>query len=90
VKSAGCVICRQRPGTAKGFLFLSLEDETGIANGIVVPKLFEENRLVILTNPYLLVEGFLQNQQGAISIKVQRVEPLDLRDTEVVPSHDFH
>jgi error-prone DNA polymerase len=89
VKVAGCVICRQRPGTANGFLFLSLEDETGISNGIVIPKLFEENRAMILTNPYLLIEGFLQNQQGALSIKVQRLQPLRLTNTAAQPSHDF-
>ncbi|MGH9351747.1 MAG: error-prone DNA polymerase, partial [Terriglobia bacterium] len=41
VRIAGCVICRQRPGTAKGFVFLSIEDETGIANAIVTPDLFQ-------------------------------------------------
>ncbi len=88
VRVAGCVICRQRPGTAKGFMFLSLEDETGIANAIVEPQLFDQNREVLVTAPYLLVEGILQNQQGAISVKFRRVEALKFAVAEV-PSHDF-
>ena len=89
VKVAGCVICRQRPGTAKGFMFLSLEDETGIANAIVEPDLFDAFRKTLVTAPYLLVEGILQNQQGAISVKLNRAEPLNFEVAEV-PSHDFH
>ena len=89
VRVAGCVICRQRPGTAKGFMFLSLEDETGIANAIVEPDLFDAFRETLVTAPYLLVEGILQNQQGAISVKLNRAEPLNFEVAEV-PSHDFH
>jgi error-prone DNA polymerase len=89
IRVAGCVICRQRPGTAKGFLFLSLEDETGIANAIVEPDLFETHRETLVTAPYLLIEGVLQNQQGAISVKLRRAEPLDFAAV-AAPSHDFH
>ncbi len=89
VRVAGCVICRQRPGTANGFLFLSLEDETGIANAIVEPELFDTYREVLVTAPYLLIEGDLQNQQGAISIKLRRAERLEFASIQV-PSHDFH
>src|SRR5262249_19176636 len=60
VRVAGSVIVRQRPGTAKGFVFLSLEDETGIANVIVTPGLFARQRLVLVTAPMLMVEGILQ------------------------------
>jgi error-prone DNA polymerase len=88
VKAAGAVICRQRPGTAKGFLFLSLEDETGIANAIVTPDLFDANRGVLVGEPFILVEGTLQNQDGVVSVKVQRVEPCPRG--AAVPSHDFH
>jgi error-prone DNA polymerase len=88
VRVAGCVICRQRPGTAKGFMFLSLEDETGIANAIVEPDLFDAFRETLVTAPYLMVEGILQNQQGAISVKLNRAEPLNF-DVAQVPSHDF-
>src|SRR5258708_596747 len=90
VRVAGCVICRQRPGTANGFLFLSLEDETGIANAIVEPELFDANREALVTAPYLLIEGLLQNQQGAISIKLRSVEALDFSAAAVPMSHDFH
>jgi error-prone DNA polymerase len=88
VRIAGSVICRQRPGTAKGFLFLSLEDETGIANAIVTPDVFDANRAVLTGAPYLLLEGRLQNQQGAISVKADRAEPLAL-GAAAAPSHDF-
>jgi error-prone DNA polymerase len=88
VRVAGCVICRQRPGTANGFMFLSLEDETGIANAIVEPAKFDEHRHTLVRAPYLLVEGILQNQQGAISLKLCHVEPLAL-EVAAVPSHDF-
>ena len=89
IRVAGCVICRQRPETAKGFAFFSLEDETGIANTIVSPALFEANRLVLTNAPYLLMEGVLQNLQGAASLKAGRVEALDFGDPTVA-SHDFH
>ena len=89
VKVAGWVIVRQRPGTAKGFVFLSLEDETGIANIIVTPQLFEQNRLALVNYPFLLIEGVLQHQDNVISVKARRIEPLQM---EVVNtgSHDFH
>jgi error-prone DNA polymerase len=64
VTIAGSVICRQRPGTAKGFVFVSLEDETGIANAIVVPQLFEKRRLIITQEPALRITGQLQNLHG--------------------------
>jgi error-prone DNA polymerase len=89
VRIAGCVICRQRPGTANGFLFLSLEDETGIANAIIEPEMFDMHREILVTAPYLLIEGILQNQQGAISVKLRSVEPLEFA-AGGAPSHDFH
>ncbi len=89
VRIAGCVICRQRPGTAKGFVFLSIEDETGISNVIVVPDLFEAYERVLVTSPYLLVEGALQNQQGAVSVRLGRAEALCF-ENECAPSHDFY
>jgi error-prone DNA polymerase len=88
VHVAGSVIVRQRPGTAKGFVFLSLEDETGIANVIVTPQLFARERLVLVTAPMLLVEGILQSQDGVLSIRARRVRALPPRG-HVVPSHDF-
>jgi error-prone DNA polymerase len=89
VRVAGWVIVRQRPGTAKGFVFLSLEDETGIANVIVTPQLFEQNRLALVDYPFLLIDGVLQHQDNVISVKARRVEPLQMKH-EDVGSHDFH
>jgi error-prone DNA polymerase len=86
---AGCVIARQRPGTAKGFVFLSLEDETGIANVIVNPDLYEKYRLVINREKFLRVEGILQNEGNATSIKASRVLPISVTAAET-QSHDFH
>jgi error-prone DNA polymerase len=89
VQVAGAVIARQRPGTAKGFVFLSLEDETGIANAIITPQLFERDHTVVVHNPFLLIEGRLQNQDNVVSVKAERVLPLDISRAEVT-SHDFH
>ncbi len=73
VRVAGAVITRQRPGTAKGFVFLTLEDETGIANIIIRPDLFAEQRLTVINEPFLLVEGILQNQEGVTSVRAERM-----------------
>ena len=88
VRIAGCVIARQRPGTAKGFVFLSLEDETGIANVILTPDVFERNRIVVTRSRFLLIEGPLQNQDGVIHVKAQRITPLDITTADI-RSHDF-
>lgn len=89
IRVAGTVITRQRPGTAKGFVFLTLEDETGISNIIVRPDVFAAQRLVILEEPFVMVEGLLQNQEGVTSVRAERVDgipgvPID------VESHDFY
>jgi error-prone DNA polymerase len=89
VCTAGCVIARQRPGTAKGFLFLSLEDETGVANAIVTPDLFQRNRLLLTSEQFLMIEGILQNQDGVISIKAAAVSSLNITQAQT-RSHDFH
>jgi error-prone DNA polymerase len=89
IRIGGCVITRQRPGTAKGFVFLSLEDETGVANAIVRPDLFHENRLLLTTERFLAVEGILQNQDNVISVRAERVQPLFVTKAET-SSHDFH
>ncbi len=68
------VITRQRPGTAKGFVFLTLEDETGIANIIVRPDLFARDRLVIVEEPFLIVDGVLQSQDGVTSVRAEQVQ----------------
>jgi error-prone DNA polymerase len=90
MRVAGCVITRQRPGTAKGFVFLSLEDEAGIINIIVRPDLFDRRRVICTTAPYLLIKGVLQSQMGVISLKAGEIEELSLRDSAVMRSHDFH
>jgi len=89
VRVAGWVIVRQRPGTAKGFVFLSLEDETGIANVIVTPQLFEKNRLALVDYPFLLIAGALQHLDNVVSVKAKRVEPLQMK-IQSPGSHDFH
>jgi error-prone DNA polymerase len=89
VRIAGAVIARQRPGTAKGFVFLSLEDETGIANAIFTPQIFARHHLVIVHQQFLLIEGQLQNQENVISVKATSVLPLSLTQVES-DSHDFH
>jgi error-prone DNA polymerase len=88
VATAGAVIVRQRPGTAKGFVFLTLEDETGISQAIVNPALFREHRALIVGSPGLIVEGILQNNEGQCSVKAEKFWPLD--GVGEVASHDFH
>jgi error-prone DNA polymerase len=89
LKIAGNIICRQRPGTAHGFVFLSLEDETGIANAIITPDLFEKNRLLLVREPFLLIEGTLQNLDNVISVKADTLRPINVTNAET-SSHDFH
>jgi len=90
VRIAGNVICRQRHGTAKGFVFLTLEDETGISNAIITPALFEKLRLVITQEPFLLVHGILQQADNVTSIKAFHIEALQYEHRIGSPSHDFH
>lgn len=90
VRVAGLVICRQRPGTAKGICFVSLEDETGIANLIVPPWLFESERLTITTEPFLTAEGVVQERHGTVHIRVDRVGWMDVGSLPGGDSHDFH
>lgn len=87
---AGNVICRQRPGTAKGFVFISLEDETGISNAIVAPDLFEQLRLVITQEPFLRITGRLQTRDGVRVVQARHVERLATPDLAGSSSHDFH
>jgi error-prone DNA polymerase len=88
VRVAGMVITRQRPGTAKGFVFLTLEDETGISNVIVRPDLFDRERTTVVRSPFLLVDGVLQHQDGVLSIKAERLQPID--GGASVEAHDFY
>ncbi len=88
-KTAGLVIVRQRPGTAKGFFFLTLEDETGISNAIVMPDLFQKHRALLRGAAILQVEGIMQKRDGVMLIKAQKFEELKLSGA-LPPSHDFH
>jgi error-prone DNA polymerase len=89
VRVAGAVITRQRPGTAKGFVFLTLEDETGIANIIIRPDLFAEQRLTVINEPFLLVEGILQNQEGVTSVRAERMAGVGGAGVEI-EGRDFY
>jgi error-prone DNA polymerase len=89
VRTAGCVIARQRPGTAKGFVFLSMEDESGIANVIITPDFYEKERVLVSRGRFLLVEGILQNQDTVIHVKAMRLRSLFDSALEL-HSHDFH
>ncbi len=89
VRIAGCIICRQRPGTAKGLLFLSIEDETGVSNAVVMPDVFDRERKTILNNSYLVIDGEMQNVDNVYTVRAAHFEPLDVAE-EAVPSHDFH
>jgi len=83
VRVAGAVITRQRPGTAKGFVFLTLEDETGIANIIIRPDVFAGKRLTIIEEPFLLIEGTLQNLDGVTSVRAERLEGIGGTPVEI-------
>jgi error-prone DNA polymerase len=88
VRVAGMVITRQRPGTAKGFVFLTLEDETGIANVIIRPDLFDRDRQTVVRQPFLIVEGILQHQDGVLSVKAERLQAIE--GGASVDAHDFY
>jgi error-prone DNA polymerase len=88
VRVAGMVITRQRPGTAKGFVFLTLEDETGVTNVIVRPDLFDRARMVVIGQPFLLVEGVLQHQDGVMSVRAERLQGINVGAS--VDAHDFY
>jgi error-prone DNA polymerase len=89
VRVAGCVIARQRPGTAKGFIFMSLEDETGISNAIITPALYAESTLTVLHERFVYMEGILQNQDKVVHVRAQVIKPLRMAEIPTT-SHDFH
>lgn len=90
VAIAGMVICRQRPGTAKGFVFISLEDETGVANAIVAPRLYEECRLLIAEESFLQIVGIVQQHEGVTNLRAQRLTRIHAPNVPAAASHDFH
>ena len=89
VRIAGCVIVRQRPGTAKGIVFLSVEDETGISNVVVMSEMFDADRVTLISQPWLLIEGRIQNVDNVIHVRAERIEPLPYFPV-TSRSHDFH
>lgn len=90
VTVGGAVICRQRPATAKGFLFISLEDETGVINVVTTPAFHARWRRVIVESPFLECGGKLQNREGVIHVRAQTVRPLGCEGPPAGASHDFH
>jgi error-prone DNA polymerase len=87
--TAGCVITRQRPGTAKGLIFMTLEDETGTSRVIISPDFYDQNRMVVLNERFVLVSGIVQNQDSIVHLKARRIQPLSISAAST-PSHDFH
>jgi error-prone DNA polymerase len=87
--TAGCVITRQRPGTAKGIIFMTLEDETGTSRVIISPDFYNQNRMVVLNERFVLVSGVVQNQDNIVHLKARRIQPLSI-SAAPTPSHDFH
>jgi error-prone DNA polymerase len=91
IAAAGLVICRQRPGTAKGFVFLTLEDETGTVNVVVTPKRFQQHARLISHTPLLLIRGVLQVEDGVVNLRAERFMALDAPvGAEHAQRHDFH
>jgi len=86
---AGCVITRQRPGTAKGLIFMTLEDETGTARVIVKPDFYEKNRAAVLYERFVQISGTIQNRDGVVNVIANRIDPLAISAAETL-SHDFH
>ncbi len=86
---AGCVITRQRPGTAKGIIFMTLEDETGTSRVIISPDFYDKNRMVVLNERFVLVSGMVQNQDNIVHLKARSIQPLSI-SAATTPSHDFH
>jgi error-prone DNA polymerase len=89
VAIGGMVICRQRPGTANGVVFVSVEDETGVANAIVSSELFERQRLTITQESFLQIEGVLQCVDNVIHVKAREIRPLLVEELAAPESHDF-
>ena len=89
VTIAGCVITRQRPGTAKGIIFMTLEDETGTARVIIMPDFYDQNRMAVLQERFVLVSGVVQNQDKVIHLKARSIGRLAVSSAEI-QSHDFH
>jgi error-prone DNA polymerase len=88
-RASECGLRRHRPGTAKGFVFLSLEDETGIANIILTPDLFERERLTVTRHRFLRIDGLLQNHDRVEHVRAKTLAPFQMAEV-AISSHDFH
>jgi error-prone DNA polymerase len=86
---AGCVITRQRPGTAKGIIFMTLEDETGTSRVIISPDFYDQNRMAVLNERFVLVSGVVQNQDNVVHLKARKIQSMAISGA-LTPSHDFH
>jgi len=89
VEVAGLVVCRQRPGTAKGFVFLVLEDEFGLVNVVVKPHLYERQRALVRAEAFLIVRGELQRREGTINVAAERFRPLRVDGAPASEAHNF-
>src|SRR6267142_5423394 len=89
VRVAGCVIARQRPGTARGFIFMSLEDETGIANVIITPDFYAANTLAVLRERFIVLDGTLQNREKVVHLKAEKITALHALEI-APPARNFH
>jgi error-prone DNA polymerase len=88
VEVAGLVVCRQRPGTAKGFVFMVLEDEVGLVNVIIKPDLYERERGTVRTEPFLIVHGELQRRDGITNLIAHKLTPFQVGDL-APEAHNF-
>lgn len=79
----------QRPGSAKGFMFMSLEDETGIGNVIITPQFYQQNVEKIIRSRYVRVSGVVQNQSGVVHIKARAIEPVNMNAPQISPRHNY-
>jgi error-prone DNA polymerase len=89
VEVAGLVVCRQRPGTAKGFVFLVLEDEFGLVNVVVKPGLHERQRSLVRGEPFVIVRGGLQRRDGTVNVIAEVFTALRPDGAVAPPAHNF-
>jgi error-prone DNA polymerase len=87
---AGIVTHRQQPDTAKGVVFVNLEDETGLLNVICTAQVWRRYRKIARMSPALIVRGMLERYQGVINVVAARIEELPLTAGDLVRSRDFH
>jgi error-prone DNA polymerase len=89
VQVAGMVVCRQQPGSAKGFVFLLLEDEFGLANVVVRPDLYESQRQLVRGEPFVIVHGTLERRDGTVNVAARRFTKLSVPRELVPQAHNF-